>query len=107
MGSTLTLAFVSGWKLFVIHAGDSRCYLFRKGTLRQLTVDHTITAEMIRRGLLNTGEAAPPPFRHGITSSLGGTKPGVEVNVQRMDLDTGDRLLLCSDGLTDMLTNER
>jgi PPM family protein phosphatase len=107
MGTTLTMAFSSGWKLFVIHAGDSRCYLFRKGTLRQLTIDHTMTAEMIRHGLLKTGEAAPPIFRHVITSSLGGNKPGVEVNVQRVDLETGDRLLLCSDGLTDMLNNEQ
>lgn len=107
MGTTLTMAFTSGWKLFVIHAGDSRCYLLRKGTLLQLTTDHTMTAEMIRRGLLKTGEPTPLRFRHVITSSLGGNKPGVEVNVQRIDLETGDRLLLCSDGLTDMLTDGR
>jgi protein phosphatase len=107
MGTTLTMAFTSGWKLFVIHAGDSRCYLFRKGTLQQLTLDHTVVGELARRGVIKSVENSPPQFRHVITSYLGGGKTGVTVNVQRTLLETGDRLLLCSDGLTDMLTDER
>src|SRR5260370_16110101 len=56
MGTTLTMAFASGWNLFVIHAGDSRCYLFRGGQLRQLTLDHTVVAELARRGVIKPEE---------------------------------------------------
>ena len=57
MGTTLTLAFISGWKVFVIHAGDSRCYLYRGGELRQLTRDHTLVAELARSGVISPNES--------------------------------------------------
>lgn len=107
MGTTLTLAFVNGWNLFVIHAGDSRCYLFRQGKLKQLTTDHTVAAEMARRGMIKPEDVRHHQFRHIVTNVLGGTETGVNVEVQRIDLVPGDMILLCSDGLSDMLTDDR
>jgi protein phosphatase len=107
MGTTLTLAFVSGWKLFVVHAGDSRCYLFRDGKLEQLTEDHTVAAELARRGLIEPEEVKEHRYRHVLTNVVGGSNVGVRVDVQRLDLEVGDVVLLCSDGLTEMLSDER
>jgi protein phosphatase len=107
MGTTLTMAFSSGSRLFVIHAGDSRCYLFRNGSLEQLTEDHTVVAEMVGRGEISAEQARHHPHRHVVTNVLGGGHAGVRVDVQRVSLEPGDVLLLCSDGLTDMLDDDR
>ena len=107
MGTTLTLAFISGWKLFVMHAGDSRCYLFRDGELRHLTRDHTIAAELARNGLISPQCVRTHRYRHVVTNILGGDRPGVDVDVQMETLTPGDQILLCSDGLTEMLPPER
>ena len=107
MGTTLTMAFISGWKLFVIHAGDSRCYLLRGGQLRQLTVDHTLVGEMARRGLLQPEQVKQHQWRHVVTNVLGGGSAGVQSDIQMTDLEAGDTLLLCSDGLSDMLNDTR
>ncbi|MBL9085007.1 MAG: serine/threonine-protein phosphatase [Planctomycetales bacterium] len=106
MGSTLTMAFAVNWRLFVAHAGDSRCYLFSGGRLQQLTQDHTLTADMVRRGLLPPEKIAGHPWRHVVTNVLGGSEPGVQVELHRLDLHPHDVLLLCSDGLTEMLSDE-
>jgi protein phosphatase len=107
MGTTLTLAFVSNWTLFVVHAGDSRCYLHRGEALTQLTQDHTVVGELLRRGVLNKEQAAGHPYRHVVTNVVGGNQDGVHAELRRFDLEPGDTLLLCSDGLTDMLDDER
>jgi PPM family protein phosphatase len=107
MGTTLTMAFVSGRRLFVLHAGDSRCYLFRAGQLEQLTEDHTLVAALVSHGVIRPEEARRHPHRHVVTNVLGGDEAGVRVDVQRASLEAGDRLLLCSDGLTDMLDDQR
>jgi protein phosphatase len=107
MGTTLTLAFVTGRVLFVVHAGDSRCYLCRRGQLRQLTADHTVVGEMARRGEITSEEARHHPYRNVVTNVLGGGEAGVQVDVQRADLESGDVVLLCSDGLTEMLDDGR
>jgi PPM family protein phosphatase len=107
MGTTLTLAFISGHKLFVLHAGDSRCYLLRKGLLRQITEDHTIVAELARRGVIKPEEACHHRLRHIVTNVLGGGSARVQVDVQKVDLEPGDAVLLCSDGLTDMVDDGR
>jgi serine/threonine protein phosphatase PrpC len=106
MGTTLTLAYALDRDLFVAHAGDSRCYLLRSGLLYRLTRDHTLVAEMVRRGLIPPEEAAHHSFRHVITNVVGGSDPGVQVDVHKLPLETGDRLLLCSDGLTEMVSDE-
>jgi protein phosphatase len=107
MGTTLTMGFVSGWKLFVFHAGDSRCYLYRGGRLRQLTDDHTVAAEMARHGVIKQEDVRRNRFRHIVTNVLGGREHGVIVDVARTDLEDGDVMLLCSDGLTDVVADGR
>lgn len=107
MGTTLTMAFAVSWKLYVAHAGDSRCYLFSQGELRQLTQDHTMIAELVRRGALSPQAASQHPYRHMITNVLGGNEPGVRVEMHSLDLEPGDTLLLCSDGLTEMVPDDQ
>ncbi|MBA4188156.1 MAG: serine/threonine-protein phosphatase [Planctomycetaceae bacterium] len=107
MGTTLTMAFAVEWKLFVAHAGDSRAYLFSKNELHQLTQDHTVVAEMVRQGVLSPNEALRHPSRHVVTNILGGVEPGVRVELHRLNLEPDDLLLMCSDGLTEMVTDDR
>lgn len=90
----------------IAHVGDSRAYLCRKGALTQLTADHSWVEERLHQGLLSPDEAAVHPLRHMLTRALGNA-PAVEVDVQVRDLQPGDRLLLCTDGLTKMLDNDR
>jgi serine/threonine protein phosphatase PrpC len=107
MSTTLTLAFISGWRLFVLHAGDSRCYRLHAGKLERLTEDHTLVAALVSHGTISSEQARSHPYRHVVTNVLGGDKAGVRVDVQRATLEAGDVLLLCTDGLTDMLDDER
>ena len=107
MGTTLTMAFAVNWRLFVAHAGDSRCYLYSGSKLQQLTQDHTITAELARQGALTAQEREHHPWRHVVTNILGGNKRGVRAELHSLDLHDGDVLLLCSDGLTEMLPEDR
>jgi protein phosphatase len=102
MATTLTLAYCFGRDLFVAHAGDSRCYLLRGGLLYRLTRDHTLTAELVARGVLSPEEAAESRYRHVVVNVVGG-EHGVEVEVHKLPLEPGDGLLLCSDGLTEMV----
>jgi protein phosphatase len=106
MGTTLTLAFAVNWKLFIAHAGDSRCYLLSKGRLQQLTQDHTVTAELMRLGVDLPDGGKSHPYRHVVTNILGGKDPGVDVECHRCDLHHHDKLLLCSDGLTEMVSDD-
>jgi serine/threonine protein phosphatase PrpC len=103
MGTTLTLAYAVGAQLFLLHVGDSRAYLFRAGALRQLTHDHTVVADMVRRGELQPEQASQHRLRHVITNVLGGRERGVRAEAHAVDLQADDELLLCSDGLTEMV----
>jgi protein phosphatase len=107
MGTTLTLAYSVNEELYLAHVGDSRCYLLRDGTLYRLTQDHSLVEEMVRRGKLTPEQAAQHRWRHVITSTVGGDSPDVRIDVHRLQLETGDVLLLCSDGLTEMVTQEQ
>jgi PPM family protein phosphatase len=107
MGATLVLGFASGDKLFVLHAGDCRAYLLRGGSLERLTEDHTLVADLVGRGEITAEQARAHPRRHIVTSAVGGGHPGVRVDARRVELEPGDVVLLCSDGLTDMLDDER
>jgi serine/threonine protein phosphatase PrpC len=106
MGTTLTLAYSLNDVLFVAHVGDSRCYLCRNGILHRLTRDHTLVEDMVRRGILPAAEAAQHHWRHVITNAVGGDSAGLMVEVHKLHLEGGDRMLLCSDGLTEMLPEE-
>lgn len=103
MGTTLTAAaLVAGETLVVGHVGDSRAYLLHDGELRQVTVDHSLVAELVREGRLTADEAAVHPQRSIITRSLG-TDPAVEVDLYPVELAVGDRFVICSDGLSGMV----
>ena len=99
MGTTLTLAYCLNGVLFVAHAGDSRCYLCRNSALHRLTRDHTFVEDLIRQGMLTPEQALRHPLRHVITNAIGGGYLQIDVEVHKLHLEAGDRLLLCSDGL--------
>jgi serine/threonine protein phosphatase PrpC len=107
MGTTLTMAFATQWNLYLAHVGDSRCYLFSGGVLEQVTQDHTYVAEMMRAGALTAEEAKKSRYRNVVTNIVGGTTPGVNVEVHKLDLMPDDVILVCSDGLTGMVSDER
>lgn len=106
MGTTLTLAYSLNDVLFIAHVGDTRCYLRRQGTLYRLTHDHTLVEEMIRNGTVAIKDAAKHHLRHVITNVVGGTSANLKVEVHKLKLEPCDRVLLCSDGLTGMLTDD-
>lgn len=106
MGTTVTMAFQLGPQLCVVHVGDTRAYLYRDGELHQLTQDHTLEAEMLRSGALQPGQTIGHRFRHVITNVVGGPEAGVKVESRALTLQAGDRLLLCSDGLTGAVTDD-
>lgn len=106
MGTTVTLGYIRQDELFIAHAGDSRCYLFRDGRLHQMTHDHTLVDELIRRGGLPPDAARTHRLRHVITNVVGGPRPGVQVEVMKCRLEPGDQLLFCSDGLNGMVCDE-
>jgi PPM family protein phosphatase len=103
MGTTLTAAYVDDDEVALAHVGDSRAYLLRDGELTQLTRDHTLVEELVRRGRLTEEEAAEHPQRSIITRALG-PEPEVEVDTFTQRGRDGDVLLLCSDGLTSMVS---
>jgi serine/threonine protein phosphatase PrpC len=103
MGATLTAAWVNGSKLSVAHVGDSRAYLLRNGALQQLTSDHSLVAEQVRRGILTPQQAEESEMQSVLLRALG-AHPEVQVDVDETELFPRDLLLLCSDGLTRMVT---
>ncbi len=107
MGTTLTMAVAVEGKLFVAHAGHSRCYLLSGGALRQLTQDHTVAAALVEVGIISPKAAGRHPYRHVVTNVLEGHKPGVRVELHSAALHPDDVLLLCSDGLTEVVAPDR
>jgi protein phosphatase len=103
MGATLTAAWIDGAKLSIAHVGDSRAYLLRSGTLQQLTSDHSLVAEQVRRGIITAAEAEESQMQSVLIRALG-AQPEVEVDVEEHTLFVRDILILCSDGLTRMVT---
>jgi protein phosphatase len=106
MGTTLTAAYLDGAQLAIAHVGDSRAYLFRDQTLTRLTQDHSLVQELVNRGKLTEEQAAEHPQRSIITRALG-PEPDVEVDTSTYPVRAGDVLLLCSDGLTSMITEDQ
>ena len=101
MGTTLTAVVVRGGELIVAHVGDSRAYLVRGGRAWPLTRDHTWVTDALARGLLTPQEAASHPWRHILTRNLGGSSAAIDV--RRVVYAPGDRLVLCSDGVSNLL----
>ena len=104
MGTTMTVALVDGGRVWIGHVGDSRAYLVRQGNLEQLTEDHSLVAELVRTGRLSPEEAAGHPQRSVVTRALG-TDPDVDVDTFSVEAKPGDLFLLCSDGLTSMVSD--
>jgi PPM family protein phosphatase len=105
MGTTLTAAMLEDGRLDVVHVGDSRAYLWRDDRLRQLTEDHSVVAELVRRGSIRPEEAEHHPHRNVITRALG-AEPEVVVDTFSEYLRDGDVVLLCSDGLSSYVSEE-
>jgi PPM family protein phosphatase len=104
MGATIVAAWVEGQRLSVAHVGDSRAYLLRSGSLEQLTADHSLVAEKVRVGILTPQEADASEMQSVLTRAVG-TTPAVEVDTDEQALLVDDCVLLCSDGLTRMVTD--
>jgi PPM family protein phosphatase len=104
MGTTVSAVFFAGDRAYLIHVGDSRVYLLRSNELRQLSADHTLVAEHIRTGILTPAEARTSSYRHVITRALG-TRDGIAPDITSQTIRKGDVFLLCTDGLTDMVSD--
>lgn len=102
MGTTITCVLVENSQIIVANIGDSRTYLLRDGTLHQLTEDHSYVAHLVREGQISPKEIYTHPRRNVITRSLG-YRPEVVVDLWVRDIQAGDQLLLCSDGLWEMI----
>ena len=106
MGTTVTMAFQLDSQLCLVHVGDSRAYLYGDGELYQLTHDDTLVADLVSRGEIQPAQAAHHRLRNVITNVVGGTEAIVNVQAHALNVRAGDRLLLCSDGLTEMVPDE-
>ena len=102
MGTTLTAVCLDGANAYIAHAGDSRAYLLRNRELDQVTDDHGVVAEQVRAGLIRPDQARKSPYRHIITRALG-IDQKILADHRTIELRDDDLLLLCSDGLTEMV----
>ncbi len=105
MATTVAAVLVDGKSANLGHVGDSRVYLVRGGKVEQLTSDHSWVNEQILSGVISPDQARSHPLRNVVTRALGG-KPDLQVDMQVHDIQAGDILLLCSDGLTTMIPDE-
>jgi protein phosphatase len=100
MGTTCTALALRGLKLFVVHIGDSRLYLLRRGTILRLTHDHSYVGRLVESGILRSEEAETHPQRHILTAALGaGDELSPDAFTEPLELEAGDALVLCTDGL--------
>ena len=106
MGTTLVAATVDEGELYVANVGDSRLYLFDGEKLTQITEDHSVVEELVRRGSITEQDARIHPQRNRITRAIGVTR-NVRVDYFDVPVSAGDQILLCSDGLSNMLENEQ
>ncbi|MBR4733101.1 MAG: Stp1/IreP family PP2C-type Ser/Thr phosphatase [Lachnospiraceae bacterium] len=105
MGTTVVAATILDGKLLAMNVGDSRLYLISDGEIRQITMDHSLVEEMVRKGILAKEKARNHPKKNIITRAVG-VAPTVEPDFFEVDLKAGDRILMCSDGLSNMLEDE-
>lgn len=103
MGTTLVAVFVQGDGAYIVNVGDSRCYCIAGDDISQLTEDHSVVGLMVARGQITEEEARIHPNKNLITRAVG-TEPDVECDCFYLDLEPGDQLLLCSDGLSNLVT---
>lgn len=106
MGTTLTMAYVIWPRLYVVHAGDSRGYLFRGTELHRITKDHTMAQALVDRGAMSPEEAEASRFSHILSNCIGGGTPDLAPAVYKATLQDGDTILLATDGLTKLVSDE-
>lgn len=99
MGTTLTMAYVAWPKMYIVHAGDTRCYLLRDGLMRLITRDHTVANQMMQAGRLDPSSVERSPWSNVLINALGAGAEDIFADIYRVDLQPGDAILLCSDGL--------
>lgn len=99
MGTTLTLAYVIWPWMYVVHAGDSRCYLLRGEELRPLTQDHTVSNQLVEKGGMTVDEASKSPWSNVLYNALGAGASSVNAEIHKVALEPNDMIMLCSDGL--------
>jgi protein phosphatase len=105
MGTTLTAVQLDGNRLSIAHVGDSRVYLIRGGVIEQITDDHTIVSEQVARGMMTREEAARSDMRNILSRALG-IAPEVEVDIEVLTVSEGDQFVLCSDGLSELISDD-
>lgn len=105
MGTTLTVLLVRSETVVITHVGDSRAYLWRTEALTSLTEDHSLVGELVRLGQISTEEAEKHPQRHVLMRAVG-ADPKIEVDCRSIDLQTGDVFLLCTDGFSNMISDQ-
>ena len=103
MGTTLVAVTVENEKMFIVHVGDSRVYLFRENNLQQITTDHSYVMELVKIGSITREEAEVHPKRNIITRAIG-IREEVEADTVIEDVKQGDKILLCTDGLSNMVS---
>lgn len=106
MGTTLTMAYVLWPRLYVVHAGDSRCSLFRDSRLEQITTDHTVAQQLVEQGALTAAEAEESRWSRVLWNCVGGDSPDLKVDIYKATLKIGDILLLATDGLAKTVKEE-
>jgi protein phosphatase len=107
MGTTLTMAYLLWPRLYVVHAGDSRCYLLRGGRLEQVTHDHTVAQQLVDRGALSQRDAGESRWSHVLWNCLGGGTHALSPEAYKAALQVGDAVLLCTDGLSKCVPDAR
>jgi serine/threonine protein phosphatase PrpC len=106
MGTTITAAYIINNDLFIGHIGDSRAYLLRDEKMIQLTEDHSLVAQLVKNGTISKKEAQNHPQRNMITRALG-TEKNIELDIEYRELEKNDILLLCTDGLTNLVDEDK
>jgi protein phosphatase len=106
MGTTLTAAYTVGLDAFIGHVGDSRAYLFHNKSIMRLTKDHTLSQQLVDKGVFSPESAEARRLSHVLTNCLGAGLKHVRVDVAHVSMDYGDSILLCTDGLSDLVTDE-
>jgi len=107
MGTTLTMAYVIWPRLYIVHVGDSRCYLFRQARLEQITTDHTVAQQYVEHGALTPEQARESRWSHVLWNCVGGGSSSLKPEVYKATLEVGDTLLLCTDGLSGPVSDQR
>ncbi len=105
MGTTLVAALLCGERTTVVNVGDSRCYIIKNSEIKQITKDHSLVEDMIDKGELSREQAWKHPRKNFITRAVG-TEQRVHCDTFEVELDAGDRLLLCSDGLSNIVNSQ-